>query len=194
MTDTDDIKPYLLAEFDQAWMHYRHVESMRTQYLGFFFTISLGSTALAVPAVSADALDNPSRLASFAVFLWVFSAVASFIYISVRKAGPVLSHYEAVMRAVRERWYTSPDDTDLPSLFDVRVRLAGVARSAAFSTQWSAEWTIRFFHLLATAALLLLMVRADQRNASGWIVAGTGLGVASSLALVVVVSLLDGEP
>jgi hypothetical protein len=78
MTDAGDIKPYLLAEFDQAWTHYRHVESMRTQYLGFFFTISLGSTALAVPTVSADALDDPSRPASFAVFLWVFSVVASF--------------------------------------------------------------------------------------------------------------------
>ena len=41
----------LLSEFSEAWNHYRHVETMRTQYLGFFFAMMIAYVGFSVSIV-----------------------------------------------------------------------------------------------------------------------------------------------
>ena len=42
----------LRDEFGQAWQHFRHLETMRSQYLAFAFTITLAALAAAIPLLA----------------------------------------------------------------------------------------------------------------------------------------------
>jgi hypothetical protein len=71
----------LYHEFDQAWEHYRHNETIRSQYLGYFFALSLGSAAFGAQTVRSDALASASDLVLFGVFLLVFAFLSGFVYL-----------------------------------------------------------------------------------------------------------------
>ena len=53
---------FLISEYDHSWNHYRHVETQRLQYLGFFFT-SLGVAAFSVPILSSVTLNADMSIA-----------------------------------------------------------------------------------------------------------------------------------
>jgi len=94
----------LVHEHDQAGIHYRHLENTRLKYLGFFFTVTLGSLGLA--------LSQPNRSADLVVLagvswmsLYVFSyfILTCFMYIAIRRLGLVLFRYAHMRRAIRKR-------------------------------------------------------------------------------------------
>jgi hypothetical protein len=51
----------LRDEFGQAWQHFRHLESMRSQYLAFTFTITLASLAAAITSILAQEVSSTTR-------------------------------------------------------------------------------------------------------------------------------------
>lgn len=98
----------LCHEFDQAWDHYRHNETTRSQYLGYFFALSLGSAAFGAQTVRSDALASALDLVLFGVFLLVFAFLTGFVYLGIRKAGVVLTHYESVWNNIRRYFTRTP--------------------------------------------------------------------------------------
>jgi hypothetical protein len=171
----------LLDEFEQAWIHYRHLETMRGQYLGFFFTISLGSITLSIPAIGAGALDDAPQLVALSGFVQVFFLLTALIYISVRKLGIVLAHYERVIGLVRSHFYA--EDSTLVASLHVREMDHPVMRSRLFRVQGMAEAILRLFFFLSIFGELLLLVRLMVLRAATW-----QLGLVAVLA----VSILTG--
>ena len=94
---------FLIGEYQQAWDHYRHIENARTQYLGFFFTASLGGVALAAPILAANAGRLDIQLVSLGSFTAVFEVFALFVLMSVSRFGVVLLRYDIAMTRIRWR-------------------------------------------------------------------------------------------
>jgi hypothetical protein len=63
----------LCHEFDQAWDHYRHNETVRSQYLGYFFALAVGSAAFGSQTVRSHTLSSALDLVLFSLFLLTFS-------------------------------------------------------------------------------------------------------------------------
>ena len=76
---------YVMSEWEQSWVHYRHLESMRGQYLGFFFSAVLGVTAVAGPQLIDDSLRTAGSLAVVATLLAGLQTLAAFLYLAVAR-------------------------------------------------------------------------------------------------------------
>jgi len=86
----------LCHEFDQAWEHYRHNETTRSQYLGYFFALTVGSAAFGTQAVNSRSLSSALDLLLLGAFVLTFAFLTGFVYLGIRKAAVVLTHYESV--------------------------------------------------------------------------------------------------
>jgi hypothetical protein len=96
-----DTRDFLVREFDQAWSHYRHLKNTRSQYLGFFFTVTLAATGAGAAVVRGGPVDHTAPLVLTAVFLVIYMQFATFVYVSVRKMGVVLTYYETLQNTIR---------------------------------------------------------------------------------------------
>jgi hypothetical protein len=92
----------LIYEGEQAWTHYRHVESERNQHLGYLFTVIGGGLGLFVALIGSGSAPQwkslsvaVSMAASFLMILGIL------IYLSIRKFGQVLAYYDAQMETIR---------------------------------------------------------------------------------------------
>lgn len=104
-------------EWDEAWTHSRHLESMRSQYLGFFFTALLAVTAVIASRVVKDALHSPGSLLAFAGLVLGLDALAAFLYLAVVRINEVRWYYDQIIFKIREEIgsnYSTP--VDLTSL------------------------------------------------------------------------------
>jgi len=82
------LRSALTYDGDQAWTHYRHLESQRNQFLGFFFTATIGSIGFLVAlASSPSAREDVIWVGSAAIgFLLMLLSIA--MYGAVRKIEP----------------------------------------------------------------------------------------------------------
>jgi len=99
----------LRDEFGQAWQHYRHLETMRSQYLAFSFTITLASLAAAIPLL-AHATKTIGTLLLTGVFVQLYCLIVGSLYFNVRKIRIVLSHYRKTIQSVRSYFYDRTQD------------------------------------------------------------------------------------
>ena len=101
----DRAEQLLLQELDQSWEHYRHLEDTRVKYLGFYFTILLGSIGI-VATIGPRVPQKPDGIALLLVFasayLAAFFAMNMIIYAAVRRLGVVLKSYDTIMTNIRE--------------------------------------------------------------------------------------------
>lgn len=146
-------KDMIIAEFKEAWLHYRHVENNRTKYLGFFFTIILTSIGFIVTILYNDGkFVSPNQPVTFGllILVWFLNVITTFIYTAVFKVRFVLYHYEAVLKSTRTLIYGISDYNKFTNEFDVRENI-GLKRfrNKVFSFQDTAVM------ILAVSALLL---------------------------------------
>ena len=140
MMKTDKAEDLLVEEFKEAWSHYRHVESTRVQYLGFFFTVVFGISGFVI-AVLKDLQPSstsclPSRLVLGLFTLgWLLFMLTILLFASVRKLGLVLRHYEGVIKQVRNMLY--PSDWHIDTVLNIRESQHPVMKMGilVFSTQ-----------------------------------------------------------
>ena len=171
----------MLEEYQQAWDHSRHLETIRGQYLGFFFTVALGSAAVAIPIVGA-ALNNRVRLLMFSGFLTVFFLLTSLIYISVVKFGLILGQYQRGIHLIRDYLYAeSNTPEDLIQWMRFRELRNPLVTSRLFSVQTAAERILRLFLFLTTFATSLVGLRLRTLQAPWWQIALVGFLVAVTL-------------
>jgi hypothetical protein len=106
--DVDVLTPaetLLRDEFAQAWQHFRHLESMRSQYLAFTFTITLASLAAAIPLIANFGENSSLVLLLTGVFILLYSLILASLYFSVRKIRIALAHYRQVTEEIRYYFY-----------------------------------------------------------------------------------------
>lgn len=86
----------LIFQSSQLWTHHRHLETQRSQYLGFFFTAIFASVGFAVAVGSRPGSFKTSwMLDGDAALAFLLSALSFSIYAAVRKIGVVLRFYDA---------------------------------------------------------------------------------------------------
>jgi hypothetical protein len=105
MTSDDLGWAHTRAEWDQAWNQARHLETMRGQWLGFFFTAVLGVTAVAGPRLSADNSKSLLVIAALALVLEVLSAA---LYLAVVRLNTVHHYYDQIILSIRDETISSP--------------------------------------------------------------------------------------
>jgi hypothetical protein len=168
---------FLLDQYNQAWSHYRHTESMRTQYLGFFFTVLLGSAAFALPILrSSD--DSPEAAATGTLlFLVALQAMSYFACVSVIRMGSVLRHYH---RAIDRLADALEEEGKIPSAMRGVMRTEGrLTVSRGRSVSGLAERLMRgsmvIVNLLAWATTIAWIASANHSGKfdgiRSWIVA-----------------------
>jgi len=97
---------FTLREWEQAWAHTRHLETMRSQYLGFFFTAVLGVTALAGPRLADDSLRTSGDLLTLATLALALELLTGFLYLAVVRMNKVLGFYSKQIETI-SRWMLS---------------------------------------------------------------------------------------
>jgi hypothetical protein len=103
---TDDLGwAHTRAEWDQAWNQVRHFETMRGQWLGFFFTAVLGVTAIAGPRLHADSSRSVLVIAVLALVLEAWSAA---LYLAVARLNEVHRYNDKIIFAIRDKTVESP--------------------------------------------------------------------------------------
>jgi hypothetical protein len=150
----------LCHEFDQAWEHYRHNENTRSQYLGYFFVLAVGSAAFGAQTARSHTLSAPLDLVLFGVFLLTLAFLTGFVYLGVRKAGIVLAHYEALWNDIR-RYFYSDSDWETKPYKSLNIRGSG---HRALISRWtrmqsSSEFILLFFSFLVVVSEALLSAR-----------------------------------
>ncbi len=143
----------LLREFDETWAHYRHLESTRSQYLGFFFTVTLAAIGAGIPAARSDATAHGGTLLLILVFLVVYGELARFLYVSIVKMGAVLALYDLRRDQVRTELHLDP------SKLSVRTLPSAALGSQLFSVQRSAETVLQFAQVLTVVVEIVVAVR-----------------------------------
>lgn len=72
---SDDPKYRLLIEeYREAWAHYRHLETKRSTYLGFFFTFAVGVLGFIFTMLQRDP-DNHWVWFASGILLWILKVV-----------------------------------------------------------------------------------------------------------------------
>lgn len=92
---------FTMREWEQAWAHTRHLESMRGQYLGFFFTAVLGVTAIAGPSLADDSLRSPASLLTVSTLALGLQLTTGFIYLAVVRLNEVLGYYLRIILVIK---------------------------------------------------------------------------------------------
>jgi len=173
--------------WDEAWAQSRHLETMRSQYLGFFFTVLLAAAFFAIKEGAKG-----GWLSSSALLLPVFLALgvemlAAALLAFVRRIGEVLVYYMRVIVAIRDEQVADlgPDPPNwakpwpLSSTVGPRWRLR--------STQGASQLVLEASIVATTAALLALAIRvATLKSASGALVA---FGIFAAVTGVVIAAL-----
>jgi hypothetical protein len=93
------------AEWEQAWNQVRHFETMRAQWLGFFFTAVLGVTAIAGPKLDASSTKSILVIVALALILEAWSAA---LYLAVARLNEVHLYNDQIIFAIRDVTMSSP--------------------------------------------------------------------------------------
>ena len=168
---TDEFAGLKEKVWDQAWSHSRHLETMRSQYLGFFFTAVLAVTAIAAKELADDGLGTTGSLIAFVSLMLGLEAVASFLLLAVKRIGDVLDGYRTSILTIRDQ---SRESTA------AWAQLPGASESRLGSTQGAAEAVLYAALVVFLFALLGGAIRSHV--VGGWT---SGLcWVAFSLGLI----------
>lgn len=101
-----------MREWEEAWAHTRHLESMRGQYLGFFFTAVLGVTAIAGPSLANGSLRGSSSLLTVAALAVGLQLLSGFLYLAIIRINEVLGYYLKIILTIKA-WMSNSGAVDL---------------------------------------------------------------------------------
>jgi hypothetical protein len=171
-----------MQAWGQAWEQQRHLESTRSQYLGFFFTAVLGVTALAGPRLADDSLRTAGDLLTVAALAVALELLTGFLYVSVIRLNRVLGQYTELIRLISSWMEENGAALDLASFIGESPparRWTGTSGSAEVVL----KGTLLGLPVLSAAALL----RAIEVSASAVVVGFCALGLALGGLVVVAV-------
>ncbi|MGN9807618.1 hypothetical protein [Micromonospora sp. L32] len=145
----------LIHESNQNWLHHRHLETQRGQYLGFFFTALLASAGLLTSIATQDRRDTDLVVLGGALLCFILMIVSFAIYAAVRKLGAVLRFYDREIRLLRQKLFANLEqetggygERELAGL-----HVPPIMRTRVYSAQGVAE------NILASTCVLLLLIQ-----------------------------------
>jgi hypothetical protein len=160
--------------WDQLWAHSRHLETMRSQYLGFYFTAVLAVTAITAKDLADDELRTTGSLIAFSALTLGLVVLSGFLLLAVRRIGDVLHAYRVSVFELRDAYLRGAPGAELP----------GPSGSYWASTQGAAEAVLYssliFFWLALLAGAFRSSVVHGVTEVACW--GAVGLGVVAVLA------------
>ena len=166
---------YVMSEWEQSWVQSRHLETMRGQYLGFFFTAVLGVTAIAGPGLIGDSLRTTGSLQVLAALAVGLQTLASFLYLAVTRINVVLTFHQRRIFAIR--------DVMIPASSDV-VDLSPFARPPKPPKDWARTSGVAMHVLsLSLAVFPVVLIGAVARSAQ---ISGLSATTAFCLAVLLI--------
>jgi hypothetical protein len=154
-SDAEFAQAIMLREWDEAWAHSRHLETMRSQYLGFFFTAALAITAFTAPQIADDSLGTSGALVTVAVLVLGLHGLTTFLYLAIFRINQVLNYYRTILIAIRAQVHDKPG---LPIDLNECLRLPPTSRgrltSRLTTTQGVAETVLQ----IGIAAFVVTLV------------------------------------
>ena len=103
MTDDSLGKAFTLREWDEAWAQSRHLETMRGQYVGFFFTALLAVIAFSANQTADDSLRSSGSLLTVSALAYGLQLLSAFLYLAVVRINKVLFHYSQIIYSIRDQ-------------------------------------------------------------------------------------------
>lgn len=158
----------LRDEFGQAWQHYRHLEVLRGQYIGFAFTVTFASLALTVPLIASSPQVGSITL-PIGAFLLFYGLFVGSLYLNVRKIRFLLAHYQKVLEDVRAYFYDHiPNlDFDVDGLNVLRVDHP-LIRSRLFRSQTTSESILAMLLIVATGTQMIFIIVTLRAHPQWW--------------------------
>jgi hypothetical protein len=170
---------FTLLRWDQAWSHYRHLEVLRAQYLGFFFTAVLAVTAFAGPQLASDSLRTSGDLLIVAALAFGLELLSGFLFLVVARLNDVLDFYLLQIQEISA--WMSEDETSLDlEKFD-QAPLAPRPWSDHEPIAEAVLKTGLYGFLVLSIAVL---ARSIDVTAPGPVIAGCGIAATMSCAVV----------
>jgi hypothetical protein len=102
MSDESERSTVKWRIWEEAWAQSRHLEAMRSQYLGFFFTVLLGVTLFGAKEVADQGFRTATSLVLFSILALGVELLATFLLLAVARIGDVLAKYATVIEAIRD--------------------------------------------------------------------------------------------
>ncbi|WP_327001474.1 hypothetical protein OHA72_41040 [Dactylosporangium sp. NBC_01737] len=157
-----------MYEGQQHWLHYRHIEQERNQFLGFFFTLLVAIVGFLV-AISARSPTWPELAMGLTAIAAVLGTISLLIFASVRKFGAALRVYDRDIARIRESLFerVEPARTHLvsePGTIAMRMRPLMLHR--VFDPQVAAEVIVGTSAVVAVGVQLFVAV--DSLVAGGF--------------------------
>jgi hypothetical protein len=183
----------LVYEAQQLWLHYRHVEQERNQFLGYFFTLLVAIVGFFV-AIGSRAPTWPTLAMGLSAMAAVLGLICFLIFTSVRKFGAALNIYDREIDRIREalaalldveRTHLTPEHR----AFSMSVEPSTLQR--VFDPQFAAEVIVGTSALaaiglqvfVATAALVSGDFSAGQRAVACVLAAASVASVSTAVRL-----------
>lgn len=156
-----DSYSYVMREWEEAWNQSRHLEAMRGQYLGFFFTAIIGVTAIAGPSLVDDSLRTAGSQLVLATLIFGLQTLSAFLYLAVHRINDVLAHYQEEIIAIRTTMIPASEDlVDLTSFIWPPKPPRGWASTSGVATRVLQLGMIAFPLALACTAGRVIQVDA----------------------------------
>jgi hypothetical protein len=189
MSAEDQGIEFTMREWEQSWTHTRHLESMRGQYLGFFFTAVLGVTAIAGPRLANGALRTPSSLLTVAILAMGLQLLTGFLYLAVLRLNEVLGYYLKIVLAIKAWMASSGAAVDLNQYAEAPKPSRPWAGTSGVS-----QWVLQIGLVGFPVALCGTVVRSASVTGLSATTVTCAVALAVSLATAVVVILGSATP
>jgi hypothetical protein len=163
MSDDELGAALILREWDEAWTQSRHLETMRGQYLGFFFAATLGVSAVTAKQLADDSLGSPGSLMTLAALAVGLQVLAAFLYVAVVRINRVLNYYQRLIYTIKKEIHARPGapvDLRAYERWPQPERKGWAGRLS--TTQGTAELVLAF----ATSAFPLILIACLVRAAT----------------------------
>jgi hypothetical protein len=174
-------------EGQQHWLHYRHIEQERNQFLGFFFTLLVAIVGFFV-AISARKPAWPELAMGLAAMAAVLGTISLLIFASVRKFGAALRAYDGDIARIRQSLFDllGPARTHLASEpATIAMKMRPLMLHRVFDPQFAAEVIVGMSAVLAAGLQVFVAVES-------LVVDGFSTGQRAVACALATVSLVGG--
>jgi len=172
MADDELAHDLVLREWDEAWTQSRHLESMRSQYLGFFFAATLGVVVVTGKQLAEDSLASAGSLITLAALALGLELLSAFLYVAVVRINRVLNYYGRLIFWLKSEVYAHHDppvDLSAYLMWPQPTRHGWKGRLS--TTQGTAELVL----ILGVCVFPVVLLAALVRAATAPDVASTGV-------------------
>ncbi len=142
--------------FEQSRIHFRHLETLRTQYLGFFFTVMIASVTVATSLLKDAETTNMSTVVfGILILIFVDFILSLNILVAVIKFGFARTHHQKMINGAAKMFGFSRESTDFPdSPNDNKTYQSEIFERSTFSVQKSAEFVLFMSSTLLATSLV----------------------------------------